>query len=99
MEILTYILDNYCQKPIFLDPVSTTKAMKVKDRIALFHTIKPNLKEAQGLTGISGTSLRDVSKMGEAFIKAGVKGIFISMGFNGVYINNGSISKVLTFNT
>jgi pseudouridine kinase len=42
---LEYICNKYSEKKLFVDFVSTTKAMKVKNFIGKFHTIKPNLIE------------------------------------------------------
>ena len=38
--------------PLFLEPVSASKAERVKDMIGRFHTIKPNLMEAEMLSGM-----------------------------------------------
>lgn len=93
-ETLTYIVDNY-SKEIFLDTVSTKKALKVKDIIGKFHTIKPNKYEAEALSGIKTESLDDLKKNGEYFLTKGVKNVFITLGSEGVYYNDGKIDGII----
>lgn len=88
-DVIEYVVNNFKGTKFFLDTVSSTKALKVKDIINKFHTIKPNKIEAEILSGIKISSLDDVKKASEYFIKAGVKNVFISLGEEGVYFNNG----------
>lgn len=90
-ETIKYIVDNF-NVPIFLDCVSTTKALKVREFIGSFHTIKPNLLEAETLSGIKITDEDSLKKCAEFFINKGVKQIFISLGDKGVYFSNGITS-------
>lgn len=71
--------------PVFLDTVSTYKAKKVKKIIGRFHTIKPNVLEAQALTGLTIDCFDQLQKAGEFFLNQGVKQVFITDGPNGVY--------------
>lgn len=71
--------------PVFLDTVSTYKAKKVKSIIGKFHTIKPNVLEAQTLTGLVIDSFDQLKKAGDFFLNQGVKQVFITDGPNGVY--------------
>lgn len=65
--------------PVYADPVSTAKAVRllpVLDRIA---ALKPNIYEAEKLTGEI-----DPEKAALALVKAGVKRVFISLGEEGM---------------
>ncbi|MBN2893875.1 MAG: carbohydrate kinase family protein [Bacteroidales bacterium] len=87
-ETLEYICTKFQDKKIFVDFVSTSKAQKVKDFIGKFHTIKPNLIEAEALSGISYNSDKDLPKMLDYFLKKGVKQVFISLGSRGCFYGN-----------
>ncbi|MGL5989448.1 carbohydrate kinase [Cetobacterium sp.] len=87
-KTIEYIVNNF-DIPIFLDCVSTTKAIKVKNIIGKFHTIKPNKIEAEELSGIKITDEISLKECADFFIKKGVKQIFISLGENGVFYSNG----------
>lgn len=82
---LEYLVTNFSDKVFFLDTVSTTKAMKVKDIIGYFHTIKPNKIETEVLTGIKINGLDDLRKASHYFLNKGVKRVFISLGSEGIF--------------
>ena len=88
-EAMEYILMNNNNIDFFLDTVSTAKARKVKDLIGYFHTIKPNKIEAELLTGIAINNEDDLKIASEYFLQKGVKRVFISLGDNGVFYNDG----------
>lgn len=88
-EVIEYILNTFKDTEFFLDTVSTTKAKKVKDLIGYFHTIKPNKIEAELLTGIKINNEEDLKRASEYFLEKGVKRVFISLGNEGVFYNDG----------
>ena len=53
-ESIAYLAEN-CPVPIFADPVSTAKAVKLQPVLGRLHTLKPNRIEAEGL--LSGIML------------------------------------------
>lgn len=83
-ESLRFLADNL-SVPLFVDPVSTIKAEKIKDILPKIHTLKPNRLEAEFLTGISINSNEDAEKAAMALIEKGVRRVFISMGASGVF--------------
>ena len=83
-ESLEFLARN-CTAPLFIDPVSTTKAEKLRDLLPCIHTMKPNRLEAELLTGIPIHSREDVAKAARVLREKGVKRVFISMGAEGVY--------------
>ncbi|PEJ60165.1 kinase [Bacillus sp. AFS002410] len=87
---LAYLLTNFHNETKFiLDPVSASKASKIRDYIKYFHTIKPNRHEAEVLAGFEITSVEDVRKAGRYFRELGVTNVFISLDAEGIYYNNG----------
>lgn len=93
-EVLEYMVKNL-NVDFFLDTVSTTKAMKVKNILGHFHTIKPNKLEAEILSGIKIINSMDLKKSAEYFVKQGVKRVFITLGENGVYYFDGAVEKYI----
>ncbi|WP_088012865.1 carbohydrate kinase family protein [Gottfriedia acidiceleris] len=89
-SILAYLLTNFHKDTKFiLDPVSASKASKIRDYIKYFHTIKPNRHEAEVLCGFNITSVEDVRKAGRYFRELGVTNVFISLDAEGIYYNDG----------
>lgn len=87
--IIDYVVSNYKNTEFFLDTVSSAKAMKVKEKIGSFHTIKPNRIEAELLSGIRIESREDMLRASDYFLNQGVKQVFITLGEGGVFYNNG----------
>lgn len=77
-------LTSRCTVPLFVDPVSATKAKKLVPFLSRIHTIKPNLIEAEALTGE-----RSAEAAADALIYAGVKRAFVSDGANGMVAAHG----------
>ncbi len=84
-EALRYIAFLRRKPLLMLDTVSTRKALKVKEFIGRFHTIKPNRMEAEVLSDVVIYSNDDLKRAGDYFLSKGVKKVFISMGSEGVF--------------
>lgn len=84
-EDVIELLGEQCKRPIFVDPVSTTKAMKVKKILAKIHTIKPNLVEAELLLDIKIEKEEDIARAAQLFLAKGIDQVYISLGEKGVY--------------
>lgn len=83
-ESLRYLAEN-CTAPLFIDPVSTTKAEKLRPILHKIHTLKPNRLEAALLSGVEIRTKEDVEKAADALTELGVHRMFISLGADGVY--------------
>ena len=83
-ESLVYLAEN-CTVPLFVDPVSTVKAEKLRPILPKIHTLKPNRLEAELLSGVKIGSMADVEKAADKLLQMGVHRLFISMGAEGVY--------------
>lgn len=83
-ESLAYLAEN-CTSPLFVDPVSTTKAEKLKPILHKIHTLKPNRLEAELLSGVEIETNADVEKAADRLTELGVHRMFISLGADGVY--------------
>lgn len=83
-ESLVYLAEN-CQQPLFCDPVSTVKAVKLLPILDRIHTLKPNRLEAELLSGVPIRGKDDVPAAAKALLDKGVHRMFISLGADGVY--------------
>ena len=84
-SLMEFATDMLAGVPLFYDPVSAAKAVKAKRFIGRFHSIKPNIMEAEILTGMTINDEEDVRKAGQWFIDQGVKRVFITLNKDGVY--------------
>ncbi len=84
-ETLDHVTAKLKDIPVFLDPVSVTKAERARNIVGRFHTIKPNRMEAEILSGMTIMSAEELEKAGQWFIEQGVKKVFITLGPGGVY--------------
>lgn len=81
---LKWICETYGEKkPIFADTVSCAKALRFLPVLRHLYTIKPNLMEAQLLTG-ENTAEDCACRL----LESGVKNVCISSGSHGVYYRN-----------
>lgn len=83
-ESLRYLAEN-CTPPIFVDPVSTTKAVKIAPILGRLHTLKPNLLEAELLSGVSITDKESLLRAARTLLDTGLHRVFISLGSHGVF--------------
>ena len=84
-DVQAYIMDKLSGVPLFLDPVSAPKAQRSKNHMGKFHTIKPNIGEAEVLSGMNISNEKDLSAAGTYFINQGVTRVFITLNARGVY--------------
>ncbi|MCK5153895.1 MAG: hypothetical protein KAQ93_06005 [Spirochaetales bacterium] len=84
-EVMNYILNTYCKKPIYVDPVSVGKAKALKSLISKVHTLKMNKLEAEFLSETNINNNSDLESSSEWFLDQGVKRVFITLGNEGVF--------------
>ena len=77
-------LAEHCTVPLFVDPVSTAKAEKLRPILKKIHTLKPNRLEAELLSGVPIHTREDVEKAADVLTGLGVHRLFLSLGADGV---------------
>ena len=82
-ESIAWLAEN-CAAPLFADPVSTAKAVKLKPVLGKLHTLKPNRLEAELLSGVPITGEASLNKAADALLETGLRRVFISLGGEGV---------------
>ena len=70
--------------PVFADPVSTAKAVKLRGVLSGVHTLKPNRLEAEVLTGVKISDEESLDRAADVLLEAGVKRVFLTLGSGGV---------------
>ncbi len=88
-------LCGHCTVPIFADPVSVKKAARMKKHLGKIFCVKPNRPEAEVLSGVMIRENGDLEKAGAALLKMGVKRVFISLGSDGVYYDDGQTHGIM----
>ena len=71
--------------PLFVDPVSVTKAERVRGMLHRIHTFKPNVTEGADLTGET-----EPDRIVSALLAQGVRRVFLSMGSAGILAGEGT---------
>lgn len=82
-ETLCWIAEHVAV-PIFADPVSVTKAERLRPVLSRLHTFKPNLTEGQHLTGETAPE-----RIVDALLQQGVRHVFLSLGADGILAGAG----------
>ncbi len=77
-ETVHYICSN-SPIPVYADPVSTAKSVKLLPVLHRLSAIKPNALEAEKLTGE-----KDTERAARALVEMGVKRVFVSLGGQGM---------------
>ena len=78
-------LAEHVRAPLFADPVSVTKAEKLRPVLGRLHTLKPNRLEAELLSGVSITDGRTLELAAAKLLTTGLRRVCISLGSGGVY--------------
>lgn len=82
---LAWLFTHTGDTPIFIDPVSAWKCVKIRDWLPGIHTLKPNRLEAETLSGLTLAGCDDVIHVAQWFHERGLKRLVLSMGGDGVY--------------
>lgn len=84
-ELIRCSVEMFKGIPIFFDPVSSPKAVKAKHCLDGFDSIKPNVMEAEILSGIAINGDEDVRRAADRLLEKGLKRVFITLNKDGVY--------------
>lgn len=91
--VIAYLAE-HLTVPLAADPVSVAKAGKLIPSLGSLLTLKPNRPEASLLTGVTISGMDGLAEAAKAFLNAGVKKAFISLGSGGVYYDDGVLSGI-----
>ena len=77
-------LTEVCDRPLYLDPVSTAWARAIAPYIGFFDTVKPNRMELEALTGFPCGSEEEIVFACDVLRGKGVRRVFVSLGAEGM---------------
>ena len=81
--------------PVAADPVSTAKAARLRPLLHRLTFLKPNLQEAEILTGFSPGEAGSLSRIADGLHALGVSRVFLSLGAQGVWADDGKEGALL----
>ncbi len=84
LSVLTYLAEEV-KKPLYIDAISTTKAIKLMNLLPHISVLKCSRREAEALAGISLSS-QPIEKVGRAILEKGCGELFLTDGSNGSYL-------------
>lgn len=93
-ETLAWIADRVTV-PVAADPVSVAKAPRLRPLLKKLVFLKPNLHEAEILTGLSAEGSGSLSLLSDALHALGVSRVFLSLGARGVWADDGKEGALL----
>ena len=88
IEVIDYVLNNYKDNYIFLDPVSDHYASVIKDHINNVFAIKPNKKELEKLIDKEINTEQEIIDSCKEIVNRGVKNVVVTTGGYGSYLVN-----------
>lgn len=77
-------LTRVCDRPLYVDPVSTAWAKELRPFIGRFDTVKPNRMELAALTECPVGSMGEIQAACDVLLERGVRRVFVSMGADGM---------------
>lgn len=86
-ETLSWIA-GHVTVPLGADPVSVSKAGRLRPLLSRLTLIKPNVPEAELLTGMEIRGEINLSRAADALHRLGVKRVYISLGERGVWADD-----------
>lgn len=87
-EALRFLCER-CTCPLFVDPVSVTKAKRLEGLLSGIHTLKPNRVEAQLLSDVMIVDEETLNLAATKLLARGLTRVFITLGEHGVYCAQG----------
>ena len=95
VKSLEFLINNAPKTEFFLDGVSVTKALKLKELRGKFYAVKLNKLEAEGVTGENLNTEAGLLKAAHFFLDKGIKQVYFTLGAQGVfYANTKSRGKI-----
>lgn len=88
-------LAEHVTAPLAADPVSAAKALRLRPILSRLELLKPNRAEAELLTGIPVRSPGDYRRAADALHALGVRRVYLSLGAEGVWADDGRVSELI----
>lgn len=92
-DLLCFLFDNLPDSRFFVDTVSIAKAQKIVPHLSQVFCLKPNLQEAQAISGLQITDYNQLPELANWFHQQGVLQLYVSLGKDGLFFSNGTVQK------
>lgn len=93
-DALSWLCGSFSKTAIFVDTVSTSKALRIKPHLSSIHTLKTSATEAEALTGRNARTPKQLFGLADRLRDQGVKRVFITRGDKGVLYSTGETNDV-----
>lgn len=97
-EIIEYLATNFKSKSLFVDTVSSAKALRILPCLGSVHTLKMNRAEAAALCDIQSVKNDNLPEVTRWFHDRGVKRVFVTLGAQGVFYSDDQENGILETN-
>jgi pseudouridine kinase len=93
-DALTWLAGTFADHTIFVDTVSTTKALRIKPYLNSVHTLKTSAIEAEAITGLKARTQPELRALAGWIHEQGVERLFVTRGAQGVFYSTGDTQGV-----
>ena len=95
VPLMRFLFTHLAATTFFVDTVSVAKADKITPFLQHVHSLKPNLLEAEKISGIKINHPRQLPELASWFHSRGVQRIYISLGEQGLFYSDGQQQKLV----
>ncbi|OUS26235.1 kinase ['Osedax' symbiont bacterium Rs2_46_30_T18] len=95
VQLMQFLFSNLTATTFFVDTVSVAKAEKITPFLQSVHSLKPNLLEAEKISGMKISHPQQLPELADWFHSRGVQCIYISLGEQGLFYSNGQQQKLV----
>jgi len=94
-NVLAWLTTTFSDRPLFIDTVSTTKAVRIRPYLGAIHTLKTSRAEAEALTGLDAATESQLCEIAQSFHALGVERLFVTLGDQGVFFSANDEQSVI----
>jgi pseudouridine kinase len=94
--LIEFLFTSLPNTDFFVDTVSIAKVDKIRHFLPFIHSLKPNILEAQHLSGITIEDFSRLPELANWFHDQGVKNIYLSLGKDGLFFSNSTTQQHIT---
>ena len=87
---------HHVSTPVAADPVSVAKAPRLRPLLSRLVFLKPNMREAELLAGFEPGTSGSLSRTADALHALGIERVFLSLGGQGVWADDGKEGALLS---
>ncbi len=93
-DALAWLTQTFADKPIFVDAVSCSKAIRIRPYLQFVHTLKLSSIEAEALAGKEARTQTQLRNIANQLHSQGVDRVFITRGSQGVFYSDGDAQGI-----